>query len=282
MKICEYCKGVIGPGRYQCPECLNFSFHAKEIDEFRHVDDRYNQDGDNYDEDIDNDDSTDESEEIVLESLDRVDYTEAKRIKTGPWDSVFGGGIAIGSTNLLGGSPGAGKSTICLAIANAVAAKRNVFYIAAEEAPGQIAQRCKRLELSNLKNIIVYNAMKRGIAGLTIDELAGAVKPRLIVLDSIQGITLGESKQDEMAAELCLEIKDYCARHKCAAIIINHMTKDQELWGKSTIQHHVDGTFAFTVDSKGVRTLSSIKNRFGQTPLHISFVMTSYGLSVCK
>jgi predicted ATP-dependent serine protease len=284
MKECEHCQGIIPDGQYQCPVCRNFSFGAKQVSPYGPGPD-YDSLAPDYDDDEDDDEDDDDNDsgEIVLQSLENVEADEVKRIHTGPWDYVFGSnahgdGIAYSSVNLLGGSAGAGKSTLCLTIADKIAAKRNVLYLSAEEAPEQIKDRCKRIRLKNLKRIIVYNAIKNGIAGISIEELAAPVKPRLVILDSVQAIASGEERQDRFAAELALEIKDYCSKHPCAAILINHMTKNDKLTGRTTVQHHVDATFAFTADNRGIRTLASIKNRFGQSPLRMNFRMGERGL----
>jgi len=48
-------------------------------------------------------------------------------------DTVLGGGIVIGSVNLIAGQPGIGKSTILLQLADAVARSHKVLYVSGEE-----------------------------------------------------------------------------------------------------------------------------------------------------
>src|SRR3982751_1611009 len=50
--------------------------------------------------------------------MSKVTVSKVSRIKTGLVDSVFGGGIASTSVNLLAGGPGAGKTTLCLQLCN--------------------------------------------------------------------------------------------------------------------------------------------------------------------
>lgn len=73
------------------------------------------------------------------------------RIRTGApeVDRVLGGGLVHGSVILLAGSPGIGKSTLVLQLAQSIAGASDssgaVVYIAGEESPLQIAQRAMRL-----------------------------------------------------------------------------------------------------------------------------------------
>ena len=60
-------------------------------------------------------------------------------------DIVLGGGILMGSVNLLAGQPGIGKSTILMQICAEISKKRNVLYVSGEESAGQVKMRAKRL-----------------------------------------------------------------------------------------------------------------------------------------
>ena len=80
--------------------------------------------------------------------LSDVSLVHAERIATGisEFDRVLGGGIVTGSVVLIGGAPGAGKSTILLqAIANIAAQGISVLYVSGEESLQQIAERAHRL-----------------------------------------------------------------------------------------------------------------------------------------
>jgi DNA repair protein RadA/Sms len=62
---------------------------------------------------------------------------------------VLGGGLVKGSTILLAGEPGIGKSTLLLQLANDLVAKKygSVVYLSGEENPQQVAARALRLQL---------------------------------------------------------------------------------------------------------------------------------------
>ena len=59
---------------------------------------------------------------------------------------MIGGGLVIGSVNLLGGEPGVGKSTLLTGLALQWSKQGvRVLYIAGEESPSQIKMRAERL-----------------------------------------------------------------------------------------------------------------------------------------
>ena len=61
-------------------------------------------------------------------------------------DRVLGGGLVAGSLVLIGGDPGIGKSTLILQSATAMAHKRSVLYVAAEESAEQVKLRWNRID----------------------------------------------------------------------------------------------------------------------------------------
>ena len=110
--------------------------------------------------------------------------TEILRTKSGisEFDRVLGGGIIPGSTIILGGDPGIGKSTILLQIASKISqSKNNVFYISGEESETQLSLRAERLNsLKENIQISCSNNLRSIIATLELE------KPNLVVIDSIQ------------------------------------------------------------------------------------------------
>lgn len=67
--------------------------------------------------------------------LSQVETTEARRISTGmaELDRVLGGGVVAGSTVLLGGDPGIGKSTLLMQTAARLTEIGTVLYVTGEE-----------------------------------------------------------------------------------------------------------------------------------------------------
>ena len=119
-----------------------------------------------------------------VQSLADVDLAKMERISTGisEFDRVLGGGIVQGSVVLIGGAPGAGKSTILLqVIANIAQRNEAVLYVSGEESLQQIAERAQRLNL-RVKHIkmLAETSVQR------ICEVLQQEQPRALVIDSIQ------------------------------------------------------------------------------------------------
>jgi len=74
--------------------------------------------------------------DIGADTLDRVKVNDAA-------DSVLGGGLVVGSTYLIGGVPGAGKSTLILQWA--IRCGVNALYATAEETKEVLAERADRV-----------------------------------------------------------------------------------------------------------------------------------------
>ncbi len=101
---------------------------------------------------------------------------EAPRVRTGigEFDRVTGGGIVRGSTLLVGGDPGIGKSTLLLQAAGALARTgHRVVYISGEEAIAQIRLRAERLGLSDAPVLLAAETSVEDILA-TLAEQQGA------------------------------------------------------------------------------------------------------------
>jgi DNA repair protein RadA/Sms len=192
--------------------------------------------------------------------LSKVTSAEASRVHVGCWDPIWGGGIVTTSTTLLGGTPGAGKSTVLLQIADIVAAAfnpREVLYVAAEECLPEVRLRADRLGIVNMDFFRMVPAMK-GVDNLT--EIFLTYRPALIVLDSLQGLS---GEDHAMQLQLCKVTKEYAIELQCPIIIISHVNKGGDLSGFNDLQHEVDTTIVLTGESDGLRDFTVKKNRFG-------------------
>jgi len=80
--------------------------------------------------------------------LDDIEPLDIPRLATGinEFDRVLGGGLVPGSTVLIGGEPGIGKSTLMLqAAARLAGAGRPILYVTSEESAQQIQMRAGRI-----------------------------------------------------------------------------------------------------------------------------------------
>lgn len=211
-------------------------------------------------------------------TLDKVTSAKKDRILCGPWDYVFGGGIVRTSCNLIGGAPGAGKSTLFLQMADAMGGKlqKEVAYIATEEALEEIKERAERLKLKNIHLVGMISAM----GGLpNVSEILEKHKPAAIFLDSVQGLA-GQSEQ--VAIELCNIMKKVATIRKAPVMISSHVNKSDEIAGLMALQHVVDCTSTFFPDEHGIRIHEIEKNRNGRAFISTTYEMTETGLEVLE
>lgn len=223
------------------------------------------------------------SSEIKL--LSEVDLAQAKRISTGliEFDRVLGGGIVQGSVVLIGGAPGAGKSTILLqAIANAATSNFSVLYVSGEESLQQIAERAQRLSLDACKiKMLAETSVQR------ICDCVDAVKPDLLIIDSIQVMYTVDSDTApgsvSQVRESASYLTQYAKRNNVSIFMVGHVTKDQSLAGPMTLSHIVDTQVVLSsTDDSRFRVLRADKNRFGSVGELGFFSMESSGLKEVK
>lgn len=219
--------------------------------------------------------------------LKDITYTEENRFKTGlsEVDRVFGGGIVEDSVSIISAPPGAGKSTICLQIANAYMEKGKVaLYASSEESISQIKSRASRLNLSKAGELNVISTTSMNSVLAAIEKH----KPDFCVVDSINAFYIeeflpsragNEIQITECATAMIKVAKD--ENHPCAIILIGQMTKEDELAGSRALEHAVDAYFKLDGDrDESLRFLSPQKNRFGSTEETGFFNMTSVGLEM--
>ncbi len=212
--------------------------------------------------------------------LDAVDPAEGSRTGSGlvEVDRVLGGGIMRGSSVLVGGEPGIGKSTLLLQIAALAGVRGRVLYISGEESAAQIRLRADRLGLR-----------REGLEVLCTGDLAEAlaalerVKPALFVVDSLQTLSSAEAGAVPGTAnqvKYCsLELSDWARERGSACFLVAHVTKDGIIAGPKAAEHTVDVVLMFEQSESDVRFLRSAKNRFGSTDEVGLFTMTERGLA---
>jgi DNA repair protein RadA/Sms len=259
-KKCRACGKPLDVGMARCanPKCLTWNVRTSAVES-------------------DSDDST------VL--LSDTALTKVERIETELVDEVFGGGIVKTSTCLLGGEPGAGKTTLCLQLADVLAQRtaKEILYIANEQSPSELQETASRLQIRNMNRIRIVKAMG-GVAS-DIGDLIMRYKPGAIFLDSVTN-WVGEDL--ELAVTVCKNLKSYSVEMNAPSIIINQITKGGDHAGLMKMQHAVDMTVIFqTVEleekdaellGQDIRSFQSLKNRHGRAPEEQLFEMTEKGL----
>jgi DNA repair protein RadA/Sms len=207
---------------------------------------------------------------------------DAPRVKTGiaEFDRVTGGGLVRGSTLLVGGDPGIGKSTLLLQAAGALATSGHpVVYVSGEEAVAQIRLRAERLSLSAAPVLIAAETSVEDI----LATLAEGKPPALLVVDSIQTLWTnladsapGTVTQVRASAQALIR---YAKQSGTAVVFVGHVTKDGQIAGPRVVEHMVDGVLYFEGEGgHHFRILRAVKNRFGPTDEIGVFEMTGAGL----
>jgi len=212
---------------------------------------------------------------------------------------VLGGGIVPGSIVLIGGDPGIGKSTLLLQTTLEMAAQGTVLYVSGEESERQIKMRAVRLLREETPSPLAPLPAGREAGGEgsfpedlflvtetnldTIFEHVGEVKPRLLVIDSIQTVYLPalESSAGSVTQvrESASRLRELAKSSGIAVFIIGHVTKEGAIAGPRVLEHIVDTVLYLEGDRfQSYRLLRSVKNRFGATSEVGVFEMRERGM----
>jgi DNA repair protein RadA/Sms len=189
-------------------------------------------------------------------------------------DTLGGEGFVPSSVMMLTGTPGAGKTTMLLQLANAITASGHVcLYNTGEESLYQVKMVAERLALRN--GFVV------GQDTLVEDVLSHADQIRknnkgkqvFILQDSLQTLDDGKyagggtnSMTTVRATEM---LTDWAKTNYGIVLFIGQVTKSGDFAGKQTILHAVDVRGQLYIDEEkrsetyGERIFEVTKNRFG-------------------
>jgi len=206
----------------------------------------------------------------------------AARVVTGlaELDRVTGGGFVKGSTLLVGGDPGIGKSTLLLQSAAALAGRgKRVIYVSGEEAVAQVRLRAQRLGLGEAGVLLAAETNVE----IILATLENGPPPDLVIIDSIQTLWTdrvdsapGTVTQVRTSAQALTRI---AKKSGAAVVLVGHVTKDGQIAGPRVVEHMVDAVLYFEGDSSHTfRILRGVKNRYGATDEIGVFAMTERGL----
>jgi DNA repair protein RadA/Sms len=225
--------------------------------------------------------------------LSEVPVADYERISTGTreFDRVLGGGVVTGSTVLISGDPGIGKSTLLLQVCIDLSVadmtdevtKEKVdplviLYVSAEETNSQIKGRAVRLAKES-KRLYLHNECD-------VHEIAKQVveiDPDILVIDSIQTMVMpgvdGAAGSVTQVRECALFLVDLCRKRGIGCFLVAHINKEGVVAGPKTLEHLVDATLEFHKEGLGdLRSVRANKNRFGDTNEMALFRMTKDGL----
>lgn len=267
MKIIKYytCKTC---GRKEpkwlgrCPDCGSWnSFAETESDKLKSI----------------------ERKDMIPIPISAIELKDSYRYDSGieELNRVLGGGIMKGSTVLVGGEPGIGKSTLMLQLAGNINLKGRILYISGEESAGQLKMRAERLEIEQL-NIEIFCETELSAILKVLDN----VKPVLIIVDSVQTIYKDELKAipgSPTQVKMCtFELNEYSKQRSASLFLIGHVTKEGLIAGPKVVEHIVDSVLYFDQSDSDIRILRSTKNRFGPTHEIGLFTMSEKGLIQIK
>lgn len=211
-----------------------------------------------------------------------------KRIPSGiPYvDAIFNGGFLRTNTILFTGTPGAGKSTLAIQLANKLTgAGHKVMYNSCEEHLYQIAMTCERLRI------------KHGfVPGADSDvnkllERAERLKIDFLITDSLQAMEdpkYGSGYRTSGPASdvrILEKIVNWTQTSHKVAIVIGQVGKSGTFKGDNKLKHMVDGHLHLQIDTDeksdfyGCRLLELQKYRFGPAGSTHVLKLDKYGLT---
>jgi DNA repair protein RadA/Sms len=212
--------------------------------------------------------------------INAVAMEDESRMDTGMEEinRVLGGGLVRGSSILVGGEPGIGKSTLLLQLASTIRNPGRVLYVSGEESMAQIKMRAERLGIrSDRIELFCETNLSRIIRA--VDEL----KPVLLIIDSIQTLYCEEANSvpgSVTQVKYCsFELNERAKDRGFSLFLIGHVTKEGLIAGPKNIEHLVDTVLYFDQMDSEVRIIRSVKNRFGSTSELGLFRMSEEGLS---
>jgi len=201
----------------------------------------------------------------------------------GEFARALGGGIVPGSIVLVGGDPGIGKSTLMLQMTLEMANRLRVLYVSGEESERQIKMRAVRLAGRNSalpKDLFLVTETNLDV----IFDHVAAVKPDLLIVDSIQTVYLPEMESAagsvSQVRESANRLRELAKSSGPAVFVIGHVTKEGTIAGPRVLEHIVDTVLYLWGDRfQAYRLLRSVKNRFGATAEVGVFEMSERGLA---
>ncbi|TVZ40702.1 DNA repair protein RadA/Sms [Alteromonadaceae bacterium 2753L.S.0a.02] len=212
--------------------------------------------------------------------LSEIDLEELPRFSASleEFDRVLGGGFVPGSVVLIGGHPGAGKSTVLLQVLCLLSKTHRALYVTGEESLQQVAMRAKRLALPT-ESLQMLSATDVD----AIVDAAEQVQPKIMVVDSIQVMHQAEIQSApgsvSQVRECAAQLTRFAKQSGTVLILVGHVTKDGSLAGPKVLEHIIDCSIMLegSHDSR-FRTLRGTKNRFGAVNELGVFAMTEQGL----
>ncbi len=266
--VCQQCNASFPKWNGRCTECGEWnSLVETVVDESRQARSKTIFTG------VGNGNQPERLGDIAADSLTRVELPIEE------FNRVLGGGIVPGSLVLIGGDPGIGKSTLLLEVSARMAQlMKPVLYVSGEESARQVKLRADRLGV-NADDLYLLSETNLN----AIIDQARQLRPRLLVVDSIQAVYLEEL---ESTAGSVSQVRESAARlmhlakgDNIPVFVVGHVTKAGAIAGPRILEHTVDTVLYLEGERfHSYRLLRSVKNRFGSTDEVGVFEMRREGL----
>lgn len=190
-------------------------------------------------------------------------------------------GLAVGTSILLSGMPGGGKSTIATYMAAAQTGRESLIGHG-EERADRVRRRWDRLGLKDADPYLF--AMKTGEEFLEVirDISAGERGLGMVVADSVQTLTWGGKRKYDAQYEAAEALVGQVCSGDGVLVLVSHVSKTgQDHAGAAALAHLVDIHIHLTSNAKkSERILEVRKNRMGRAGFQVALNITPSGLSV--
>lgn len=215
-----------------------------------------------------------------------------ERCKTGiEWfDTALGGeGMVPSQVMMLTGTPGAGKTTMVMQLADSITKNgHHCLFNTGEESLYQTAMVAERLRIKSGficgQDTYVDDLLRKA------DNIRAADKKKQIFLiqDSLPTLNDGYYKDGGTTGQTpircCEKLVNWAKDNYGIVIFINHVNKDGSFVGKQTVKHAIDSHGELYIDEEkksetyGERLFTISKNRFGCSGKTMIVGMSDKGL----
>lgn len=220
-------------------------------------------------------------EKTELLSSVRVPEKFYTRLKSGNdiIDAMFGGddmpGVLPGACVMCTGTPGAGKTTFMLQLADSLSIHegRVLLYNANEESKPMVKLAADRIKIKGAFQIKQLHDVDQ-LVKYVLDEGI-----EVLVQDSLQTLSDGQLSGQRLLKSVCRKLVRLSKDHDVTVFVVGQVTKSGHAAGPMALVHEVDVHMHLSRDKEsGNRVLSLEKNRFGPAGIPYEFMLSAHGL----
>ncbi len=192
-------------------------------------------------------------------------------------DGSFGGqGLTPSSVTLFTGTPGSGKTTMMLALADSLVGHgSNAVFNTGEESLFQVKLTAERLKLEHgfATGELTHVPTLLEKCDKIRNKRGNKNKPFVLIVDSLQTMDCGKyadgSTNSRTPERVLSQITNWCKETNAIAIVVGQVGKDGKFSGRNVLKHIVDSMLELSVEENvnselyNCRVLETTKNRFG-------------------